>query len=143
MSEKFRMRGKPRKPKRARIPYSVELNDGETLCSILKRLKGVDPSTVRFKVETETDYGGYTHTDHSFEYDTAEAEEVFKERIEKYEKKLKKWEKWYEENEEQIKRIESEREEKAREDAKRREGKIKKSLEKELANIEKRLKKYK
>ncbi len=149
------MRGKPAPPKRASYTRTIILDSGDTIEEILAKLEnvGINPSEATFQEGNCDDYGGChecgSYAGHpGVTYKEPESDKHWEASLATYRKRLASWEEWYEEHKEEIAaRVAEEAEEKDARLTRLAEKSVnslkkeRKTLEKRLENLKKRLQK--
>ena len=131
--KKFRMRTKPKKPKKEILKHRIYIDDRDNLQEILNNI----PLGVLYQnVHIEFDYSPDLYKDPSLVCLIEESNEKFEQRMKDYYKNLNKYNKWLKENKENIKQYKKEKEDTK---SKREKEKLNR-LKKEKEKIEKRIK---
>lgn len=138
--KRFRLRAKPRKPKRQEIKGRIDLSYMNPV-SIAKEILAAEAAgAANWDYEDGDDY---FDTSSRYTYRRPETDEEFADREEAYKHKKQKYDAWYKENKEAIEEELRLREAEKKAAELKRQEKEKKALEKEQVRIEKRLAKLK
>lgn len=138
-TSKFRLKSRPKKPKRRKFDNRISVDSGTSLQGILREIQNVydlvlHPEDVVIKHEYEP-YDDYYSVHACWKLE--EHEEDFQRRLESYRRRLAEWKKWYEEHQEQIEATLEARRTAAQERAQKRIAEEQKRLRKELSKLEK------
>jgi len=143
---KFRMKGRPTKPKRGSWTRTIPIASGDTLDKVLANLEkaGVNPSEATFQVRESDNYGcncwSTTYSDDvEVVYEEPESDGEWELRLATYRKRLASWEEWAENHKEEIEARAAEETEKKEMRVTRNQERHRNSLERERKIVEKRL----
>lgn len=135
--KKFRIRSKPKKPKRQILRESTDLYDGMSVQDILDQIVG-PPSAAILEIAY-----WYDDCSVSVNYRYEELDEQYQARLDIYESKLETYNQWYDENCEAIEEELRLREIEEKEAIEKRKEKELARARKDLANLQKKIERMK